>query len=119
MKPWHQTMAIGALSMVAFNGFSEEHGSGHWDSGQFYRANELSIDLFGSASIGQQTIDNFSGDRVTEDARLGAGVGINYFFTRHFGLGGEAYTENTDRNFVDSASLNLLGRLPIGESGFR
>jgi len=122
MKTLRQAMAIGIGAIATFGAVcltarSEGNASGRWDSSQFYRPNELSIDLFGSGSIGQQTIDSFSGSRVTEDVRLGAGVGINCFFTRHFGLGGEAYTENTADHLVDSASLNLLCRFPIGESG--
>ena len=83
----------------------------------FYKASELSLDLFGTGSIGQSTINNLSGDRVEEDVRLGLGAGLNYFFTRHIGLGGEAYSENAGHSFIDSASLNLIGRLPLGTSG--
>jgi hypothetical protein len=83
----------------------------------FYRAQELSIDVFGSGSIGQQTIDHFTGDRIEHNGRLGAGAGLNYFFCRYIGVGGDAYTENTAHNFVDSASGNLIGRLPIGNTG--
>jgi hypothetical protein len=83
----------------------------------FYRAQELSIDVFGSGSVGQQTIDHITGDRIRHDGRLGAGVGLNYFFCRYVGVGGDAYTENTAHNFIDSASGNLIGRLPIGDTG--
>jgi len=51
-----------------------------------YRAKELSLDLFGSASIGQTTINHLSGDRISQDARLGAGGGLNYFFSRNIGI---------------------------------
>ena len=87
------------------------------DRSALYHANELSVDLFGSGSVGQQTIDHLSGDRLDHNGRLGAGAGLNYFFTRHFGIGGDAYTENTAHNFVDSVSGNLIGRLPLGHSG--
>ncbi len=78
-----------------------------------FRANETSLDLFGSVSVGQETINHISGNRVVDDGRLGAGVGLNYFFTRYFGMGGDAYTENTGHRFVDNASGNLIGRFPI------
>ena len=83
----------------------------------FYRAQELSLDLFGEGSIGQQTIDHISGSRVEHHGRLGAGGGLNYFFTRYVGVGGDAYTENTSHNFIDSASGSLIGRLPIADTG--
>ena len=83
----------------------------------FYRAQEFSIDAFGSGSLGEQTIDHISGDRVEHNGRLGAGAGLNYFFTRYIGIGGDAYSENTAHCFVDSASGNLIGRIPIGDTG--
>ncbi|HSY75139.1 MAG TPA: hypothetical protein VK810_06695 [Dongiaceae bacterium] len=83
----------------------------------FYRANELSLDAFGMGSIGQQTIDHFSGDRVRHNGRAGAGLGVNYFFTRCIGIGGDAFTENTAHDFVDSASGNLIVRVPIADTG--
>jgi hypothetical protein len=83
----------------------------------FYRAEELSIDAFGMGSIGQQTIDHISGARVQHNGRAGAGVGANYFFTRYLGIGGDAFTENTAHDFVDSASGNLIWRIPIADTG--
>jgi hypothetical protein len=83
----------------------------------FYRAQELSVDVFGSGSLGEQTINNISGNKVEHNGRLGAGAGLNYFFSRYVGIGGDAYTENTAHNFIDSASGNLIGRLPIGDTG--
>lgn len=84
----------------------------------FYRANELSMDVFGSASIGKYTIDHLSGSRIRHNTRLGAGLGLSYFITRNIGVGGEAYSENTTGTFVDSASANLILRLPLDCSGF-
>ena len=120
MKTLHRVMAIGltaALSTVAFGGLAAgSHESGEDDSLERYRAKELSLDLFGTGSISQSTVNNL-GSVTTEDVRLGAGTGVNYFFHRNIGVGGEAYTENTDHSFVDSASLNLIGRFPIGHGG--
>ena len=115
----HRVIAIGftvALSIVGFESLAAgDHDSGD-DSLALYRPHELSLDLFGTGSIGQQTINNL-GSASSRDVRLGAGAGLNYFFTRHIGLGGEAYSENTDHCFIDSSSLNVIGRLPIGDSG--
>jgi hypothetical protein len=90
----------------------------HYDPLNLYRANELSVDGFGSASVGKYTIEHFSNARVRHNARLGAGGGVDYFFTRNLGIGVEAYSENTTGVFIDSASANLTLRLPLGQSGF-
>lgn len=83
-----------------------------------YKACELSVDGFGTASLGEYTIDHLSGARVSHDTRLGGGLGVNYFFTQYVGVGAEAYTENNSDSWVNSASANLLLRLPLGQSGF-
>ena len=87
------------------------------DGASPYRQCEFSLQGFGTASLGESTLDHLSGANVRHNARLGAGVGINYFITRFVGIGAEAYSENTDGVFVDSASANLTLRLPIGDSG--
>lgn len=83
-----------------------------------YRANELSLDAFGTASIGKYTIDHPSNARIRHNTRLGAGAGLNYFFTKNLGISAEAYSENTTGTFIDNASANLTLRLPLGQSGF-
>jgi len=89
-----------------------------YDQSDLYRSSELSLDGFGSASLGKYTIDHPSNARIRHNTRLGAGAGINYFFTRNIGIGAEAYSENTTGVFIDSASANLTLRLPLGQSGF-
>ena len=102
--------------LTAISALAEEN-SGH-DSSDLYRSNELSLDAFGSASLGAYTIENPSGERVEENTRLGAGLGLNYFFTRNIGIGADAYSEDTTGSFIDSASASLLLRFPLGKSGF-
>lgn len=80
-----------------------------------FLANEVSLDLFGTASVGQETLNDITDERVKDDGRLGLGLGVNYFFTRHLGLGGDAYTENVHDSFVDNASGNLIFRIPLDE----
>ena len=63
---------------------------------QLYNANEFSLDLFGTVSVNQETINNISGNRVRHNGRLGAGAGLTYYATRYVGIGGDAYSENTD-----------------------
>jgi hypothetical protein len=85
--------------------------------GDPYKADELSVDGFGSGSLGKYTLDHFSKDRVRKNIRLGAGAGLNYFFTRNVGIGADAYSENTSGTFIDSASASLILRLPLGQTG--
>lgn len=88
----------------------------HNDGVGFYQANELSMDLFGTASAGKYTVDHLSSNRVRHDTELGAGVGLTYFMTRNLGIGAEAYAEDADGVFIDSASANLTLRFPLGDS---
>ena len=90
----------------------------HSDQGDIYRANELSLDGFGTGSDGSYTIDHPSNNRIRQNTQGGAGAGINYFLTRNFGIGAEGYSENTTGVFIDNASGNLILRLPLGQGGF-
>src|SRR5262249_17767414 len=80
-----------------------------------FRAQETSIDLFGSGSVGEETLNHISRERVEQDGRLGAGLGLNYFFNRYFGIGGEGYTEDAGHAFIDNADGSLIFRIPIDE----
>jgi len=90
----------------------------HYHQGDYYRPDELSMDAFGTASLGRYTIDHPSDARVRQNTQLGAGAGLNYFITRNIGIGVDAYSEHTTGIFVDSASADLILRLPLGQSGF-
>ena len=89
-----------------------------YDKTDYYRANELSVDIFGTASIGRYTLEHWSGPRVRQNTEGGVGTGLNYFITRNIGIGADAYSENTSGAFIDSASASLILRLPLGQSGF-
>ena len=90
----------------------------HYDQGNYYRSSELSVDAFGTGSLGEYTLDHLSNNRIRQNTKFGVGAGINYFFTRNIGIGADAYSENTTGAFIDSASANLILRLPLGQSGF-
>ena len=81
-----------------------------------YRAQELDLDLFGAASIGHQTLEHLSGNRLRHHGLYGGGGGLTYFFCRYVGVGGE-YDAETHHNFVDSAEGNVYLRVPILETG--
>ena len=108
---------LAAMPALAKESVHDDPGL-HYDQSDLYRANELSVDVFGTASLGKYSIKHLSGSRVRHDTRLGAGVGLSYFITRNIGIGADAYSENTTGVFVDSAAANLILRLPLGQSGF-
>lgn len=131
MKNWNKTLALGFVGVAtaaflggtvyaddADNADNDYHNTNRDNYPELYRANEFSVDLFGTGSVGEETIEHVSGDRIHHDGRLGAGLGVNYFFTHHLGVGVEAYSENTAHNFVDNLTGNLLVRFPIGHSPF-
>jgi len=112
-------LMLAATAALGAEAVANDQGQGpQYDQGNLYRANELSVDGFGTASVGEYTITHPSGNRARQNARLGAGAGINYFITQNIGIGGDAYSENTTGTFIDSASANLILRLPLGQSGF-
>jgi opacity protein-like surface antigen len=78
-----------------------------------YNANELQFDVFGQYGFTQ------SGDErlIGEDA-YGGGLGVNYFITRWFGIGGEGTLFDTEGDTVGTATFNIFLRAPLGESGF-
>jgi hypothetical protein len=112
------SMLVGGtiLMLAATSALGAENVS--TNQGDYYRSSELSVDGFGTGSLGEYTLQHLSSDRVRQDVRFGVGAGINYFFTRNIGIGADAYSENTTGAFVDSASASLILRLPLGQSGF-
>jgi hypothetical protein len=98
-----------------FNASMREYVADNSDA--LYQGNELSVDAFGTGSIGKYTIEHISNNRVRHNGRLGVGAGVNYFFTEYLGIGADAYSENTTAEFIDDASGNFILRIPIGETG--
>ena len=79
---------------------------------ELYPDQEFSIDLFGAfADEKRKFNDTF--DTTMRDGIWGAGVGINYFFTRCFGIGADAFGLDNDEDVVDAASASLILRMPI------
>ena len=109
--------ATSAFSQVNDQHDMDQHNMEH-QSVDLYRANEVDLDMFGTASAGKYTLDHVSGNRVRNNTRLGAGAGLTYFFTRNVGIGGDVYSEDTHGSFIDSASGNIYARFPLGDSGF-
>ena len=93
-------MLIGqtAISDPFQNSFEYKEGGRKFDT------NELSLDLYG---IGEtRNRENFA-----EDDTIGLGAGVNYYFTRYFGVGAATYIDDWDLpNHID---FNLMARYPI------
>jgi hypothetical protein len=116
IKPNVVTIGITALLLAA--GPTVDRAIASPYLGELYRAEETSFDVFASGSINQESIDKPSGFRTRDDLEGGLGVGLNHFFHRNFGLGGEVYSENLTGSFIDKASVSFIGRLPLGTGGF-
>jgi hypothetical protein len=83
----------------------------------YYHAQELSVDLFGAGTTGESRYDHYyDGYHLRHDARGGGGVGINYFFCKYVGVGADTLSEGLNP-FIYSASGNVIGRIPIGNTG--
>jgi hypothetical protein len=116
--PLVQFGLIGALALAASPARADhtndyDHPYAHDRADWLFHPNEFTLDLFGSVSIGQETINHISKERVEDNGRLGLGLGGNYFFHRNIGIGADAYTENTQHSFVDNTSGNLIVRFPF------
>ena len=97
--------------------YDDRHHDEDQDYEDLYRPMEFSIEGFAGLTLDKDTIDNLSLHRVEDHGHVGGGAGANFFFTRWFGVGGEAYTESTDRHAVDSAAGHAYLRFPIDGTG--
>lgn len=83
---------------------------------QMYGANEFSFDTFGSYTAGEHHLGDLF-DTNIRHGKWGGGVGLNYFFTRNLGIGGDMNIPADGGNFVNDVDGNLIARVPIGQSG--
>jgi hypothetical protein len=87
----------------------------HWDHEHLYHAGEMSVDLYGVGLLHESDFDN--GERARHDLSWGGGAGINFFFTRYIGIGGDADAITFHHSFVDTTTGNLILRFPIDDTG--
>jgi len=90
----------------------------HWTAGtgDRYTANELSLDFFGSYLAGQRKIEDIFKTNIRHGV-WGGGVGVNYFFTREIGIGGDIIIPDDGGNFVNNIDGSLIARFPICNTG--
>lgn len=83
-----------------------------------YTSQELSFDMFGSYLHSEGRLDDLF-DTDISHGDWGGGAGLNYFFTRMFGIGTDfnISSKPDDLNLVDYWVGNLYARLPIGNTG--
>ncbi len=84
-----------------------------------FRAQELQLDIFGQYSVGEGPTQA----GTFRDHGFGGGIGLNYFFTRNFGLGVDAawlsakeapYTsKKSESTAIHNFSASLIYRFPI------
>ena len=83
-----------------------------------YSPGELSLDLSASYIAGESHIGNlFETDIKHDHGRWGGNVGLNYFFTRYIGIGGDIQMTDNRGAFIDQALGSLILRVPIGSTG--
>lgn len=86
------------------------------NSGELYPDNELSID---GSVVGVLHAYDFNGNGLhRKNYRFGGDVGANLFFTKYIGIGADALaTTGNNPTFVNTATGNLIFRVPIGDTG--
>lgn len=78
---------------------------------ELFRAGEVQLDAFAAGAAGR-----FNGHNL---GAFGGGLGLNYFFTRYFGIGiddtlaGPVGSNKYNRGIVDSLQADLIARYPI------
>jgi hypothetical protein len=80
-----------------------------------YHDSEVSFDGFGIGALHEYDFDN--GARARRDLRWGGGGGVNLFFARYVGVGGDFYSTSVHHSFVDTTTGNLILRFPIATTG--
>ena len=94
----------------------------HDSQGPLFTANELSLDLSGSYIAHEGEFhDLFKTDIKGNRGRWGGNVGLNYFFTRNLGIGGDfnlAPNGSGGGEVLDQALGSLILRFPIDPTGF-
>jgi len=77
-----------------------------------YNAQEFTMDLAGAYGVGREKF-NDTFDKNLSHGKWGASIGMNYFITKHFGLGVDAHGLENDGKLIDAASGSAILRFPI------
>ena len=119
--------AVAGLTVIAFTASAQQHlwtdPNGWWNEhfttnpdAPRYTANELTLDAFGSfLAPERRPLDLFKTN--LRRGVWGGGMGLNYFFSRYFGFGADMDLPADGGHLIDQFGGNLIGRIPIGNSG--
>jgi hypothetical protein len=122
-------LAVGVVLMLTGVGVRAAHvweDPNGWWVGHFsydtagtprYTEAELSFDAFGSYVAGERRFSKLFETDI-KHGTWGGGVGLNYFFTRYLGLGGDINIPANGGNFVDQFEGSLIARWPFEPSGW-
>lgn len=109
-------LAVSAQNYNAPEQAQPAPSEGDWDHyGHLYHAQEASVDLYGVGLLHSSDFNN--GYRARHDLKFGGGAGLNLFFTRFLGIGGDFDSITFKHSFVDTTTGNLIFRIPIGNTG--
>lgn len=81
-----------------------------------YTAQELSLDGFATFTAREGEAEDIFKTNIRH-GRWGGGAGVNYFFTRELGIGGDVNIIDNGGNFIDYASGSLILRMPLDPTG--
>jgi len=122
-------MAVGAALIVTGGTAKAAHvweDPNNWWAGHFaydtgnaprYTPAEFSFDAFGSYVAGERRFNKLFETNIRH-GDWGGGVGLNYFFTREIGIGGEINMGANGGNFIDQGVGSVFLRWPFEPSGF-
>jgi hypothetical protein len=83
-----------------------------------YYDNELSLDFYANYMANQRAIEHLFHTDIRHGL-WGGGVGVNYFFVKYLGIGGDINMPCANLgNFVNDINGSLIARIPIACSGF-
>src|SRR5881397_2375564 len=112
------TITAGLLLVAAAaNAAQEAWWTTHFESNmtaQRYRANEFSLDLFGSYQAPEEKFSHLFQTDILSTGIWGGGVGLNYFITSWLGIGADSNFGDNRGAFVDDVVGSLFLRLPLG-----
>lgn len=80
---------------------------------ELYPDQETTFDLFAAYGNHKSKFNDAFDTTQRRNGVWGAGVGVNFFFAKFFGVGLDAFGLNNDGGLVDAANASLIARLPI------
>lgn len=78
-----------------------------------FRAGEVQVDIFGAYATEQASPLTTSLSTLATDGAWRGGVGLNYFPTRHVGIGADTHFSDFKGGFFDNVSASVILRAPI------